>query len=301
MILAAAMPSTALARQVNGVPPSVGPLPAGAVVSLSAAIGGVPGARAIAYQASASYLGVELSNRLLWHIKLPAPVKRLAAPGPKGLFSAWVPTSPGARFYAFSLRGTRVSSGVKSVPSGTVVAAEGGSFRPIAVVIKNPDTEHTGSVRYRLIDRFSLCSSSYCRTNEVWQPESPPSQYPVPNAVIKNKLGDTLLLKLEVADTEAAREQGLMFRSSLDPDSGMIFVWPYTVQESFWMENTYIPLTVAFLSPDGTILDMQDMAPQTTDLHSPPVPYQYAIEVNQGYFAAKGVAVGDKVALTLHS
>jgi uncharacterized membrane protein (UPF0127 family) len=65
------------------------------------------------------------------------------------------------------------------------------------------------------------------------------------------------------------------------------------------MENTLIPLTVAFLAPDGTIQEMQDMAPQTTDLHTPSQPYQYAIEVNQGYFARYGIRAGDRVKLTL--
>ena len=105
--------------------------------------------------------------------------------------------------------------------------------------------------------------------------------------------------RLEVADTEQARDTGLMNRMSLDPDSGMIFVWNAPVLESFWMENTYIPLTVAFVAPDGTIEEMQDMKPLSTDLHTPSRPYQYAIEVNQGFFARYGIQAGDRVALQL--
>jgi uncharacterized membrane protein (UPF0127 family) len=298
-ILMSWLPSVAHARGAMSVSPAARALPSGADITLSARIRGVRGAEVIAYEATKPYLGVEEDHTLIWHYALPAPAKQIGSAGRKGLFAAWVATSAGDRFYGFSLKGTRVASGIQGVPSGVVEAAEGGAFTPLSVVVKNPDADHRGSVPYRLIDRYGICGAGYCRTSETWRPDLARARYPVPNAVIRNRYGDVLLLKLEISDTEQEREQGLMFRTSLDPDSGMVFVWPSNVQESFWMENTFMPLTVAFLAPDGTILDLQDMAPQTEDLHAPPVPYRYAIEVNQGYFAANGVTVGDKVTLTL--
>jgi uncharacterized membrane protein (UPF0127 family) len=89
-----------------------------------------------------------------------------------------------------------------------------------------------------------------------------------------------------------------MYRKSLDPDSGMLFVWDGgPVHEAFWMENTYIPLTVAFMDAEGRILEMQDMEPLTTTYHMPQLPYQLALEVNKGFFASHGIRVGDRIEL----
>lgn len=108
-------------------------------------------------------------------------------------------------------------------------------------------------------------------------------------------------LSLEVARTEAEHEQGLMFRQSLPLDSGMLFVYTAPSQGGYWMHNTLIPLSIAWLGQDGTIVDIQDMQPQTDDVHTPVAPYWYALEVNQGWFAANGVGVGQRVQLCLGS
>lgn len=105
-------------------------------------------------------------------------------------------------------------------------------------------------------------------------------------------------LNVEVAATEEQRSQGLMNRDELDEDSGMIFVWDYPTAGGFWMKDTFIPLSIAFISADGLIIDIQDMQPQTLESHSPRRSYMYAVEVNQGYFADKGIAVGDSVDLS---
>jgi uncharacterized membrane protein (UPF0127 family) len=90
-----------------------------------------------------------------------------------------------------------------------------------------------------------------------------------------------------------------MYRVKLDPDSGMVFVFPQPTREAFWMENTYIPLTVAFLDAKGRILETQDMEPQTTILHVPSQDYVYAVEVNKAYFSTNGIKVGDTLNLHL--
>ena len=101
-------------------------------------------------------------------------------------------------------------------------------------------------------------------------------------------------MNAETASTDEQRQRGLMFRKTLAPDAGMIFVWNQDTSEGFWMKNTLVPLSVAFVDAGGTIIDIQDMAPQTEDVHYSPRPYRYAIEANQGYFAARGIAAGDR-------
>ena len=110
--------------------------------------------------------------------------------------------------------------------------------------------------------------------------------------------GAALTIEVELADTGARRARGLMFRTSLAADGGMLFVWPAPTSGGFWMQNTFVPLSIAFIDADGVIIDIQDMEPETTTLHRPPSPYRWALEVNQGWFAARGIAVGDRVELT---
>ena len=104
-------------------------------------------------------------------------------------------------------------------------------------------------------------------------------------------------ISLELARTPQEREQGLMYRQSLDPDSGMLFVYTAPATEAYWMRNTLVALSIAWLGQDGTILDIQDMQPETDDNHSPGVAYWYALEVNQGWFADHGVGVGQLIQL----
>jgi uncharacterized protein len=106
-------------------------------------------------------------------------------------------------------------------------------------------------------------------------------------------------LSLELATTPEQRERGLMFRSSLDPDSGMLFVYNQPATEGYWMRNTLVPLSIAWLDHAGGIVDIQDMQPQTDDTHTPAAPYWYALETNQGWFQAHGVSVGQVVQLCL--
>jgi len=110
--------------------------------------------------------------------------------------------------------------------------------------------------------------------------------------------GDPRLV-LEIARTPEQHARGLMFRPSLPDDQGMLFIFGSQSSEGFWMHNTLIPLSVAFIDRDGTILDIQDMQPQTDDVHPPAKPYWYALEVNQGWYARNGVKVGDAFAFCL--
>jgi uncharacterized membrane protein (UPF0127 family) len=90
-----------------------------------------------------------------------------------------------------------------------------------------------------------------------------------------------------------------MYRQSLAPDAGMLFVYDHQATEGYWMHNTLIPLSIAWIDQNGSIVDIQDMQPQTDDVHYPAAPYWYALEVNQGWFLAHGVGVGQQVLFCL--
>ncbi|MBF6992102.1 MULTISPECIES: DUF192 domain-containing protein [Cupriavidus] len=99
----------------------------------------------------------------------------------------------------------------------------------------------------------------------------------------------------EVAATPAAREQGLMYRKSMPVNSGMLFVFEQKAGHCFWMRNTELPLSIAFLADDGTIVNIEDMAPRTESNHCPKTAIRYALEMNQGWFTQKGIRAGAKI------
>ncbi len=101
-------------------------------------------------------------------------------------------------------------------------------------------------------------------------------------------------LQTELAVTPQERAQGLMHRASLADDAAMLFVFQEAQQQCFWMRNTLIPLTIAFLDDRGTILQVSDMTPLSLDSHCSEHAVRLAVEVNQGWFAARGLGVGDQ-------
>ena len=102
-------------------------------------------------------------------------------------------------------------------------------------------------------------------------------------------------LKVEVAENDAQRMKGLMFREKMAANDGMLFIFEEPAYQSMWMKNTLIPLSVAFVDRDGVILNIPDMQPQTLDSHMSAGPALYAIETNKGWFAERGIKPGDKV------
>jgi uncharacterized protein len=99
----------------------------------------------------------------------------------------------------------------------------------------------------------------------------------------------------ETAATDAARTTGLMNRFSLQPDHGMLFVFREPQPQAFWMKNTYVPLSIAFIGSDGSILNIDDMAPLTETTHPSRGPALYALEMKKGWFAERGIGPGDNV------
>lgn len=98
-----------------------------------------------------------------------------------------------------------------------------------------------------------------------------------------------------VAASDADREQGLMYRSKLAPNEGMLFVFNENAVHCFWMKNTLIPLSIAFIRADGTITDIDEMQAETTDNHCPRNNGVYALEMSKGWFASKGIKPGMKI------
>lgn len=100
------------------------------------------------------------------------------------------------------------------------------------------------------------------------------------------------LIDAQVATTEQERETGLMFRREMPQQEGMLFVFEQPARQCFWMKNTVLPLSVAFVADDGTIVNVDEMKAQTLDSHCSVQPVRYVLEMNQGWFARKGIRAG---------
>ncbi len=99
----------------------------------------------------------------------------------------------------------------------------------------------------------------------------------------------------QVASNAEQRQTGLMFRKNMPQHEGMIFVFEQPTQQCFWMKNTLLPLSAAFIADDGTIINIEDMKPQTLDAHCSAKPVRYVLEMNRGWFAKKGIKAGSKL------
>ncbi len=99
----------------------------------------------------------------------------------------------------------------------------------------------------------------------------------------------------QVALTPEQRQIGLMWRKDMPLHEGMLFVFEDPAKQCFWMKNTLLPLTAAFVADDGTVVNLEDMKPQTTDPHCSAKPVRYVLEMNKGWFAKKGIKAGAKL------
>ena len=116
---------------------------------------------------------------------------------------------------------------------------------------------------------------------------------------IHTSCGAEVKVRVEIPDNASEFRRGLMYRTALPKDRGMLFIFEEEQKLSFWMKNTLIPLSIAFIDSEGRIVDIQDMKPLDDD---PPhyvsaKPAQYALEVNKGFFEERGVEVGDRTEL----
>ena len=102
-------------------------------------------------------------------------------------------------------------------------------------------------------------------------------------------------IQAQVAANPDQRSIGLMHRAEMPQGEGMLFAFEQATQQCFWMKNTLLPLTAAFIADDGTIVNLADMKPQTTDAHCSEQPVRWVLEMNQGWFAKRGIKAGFKL------
>ena len=104
-------------------------------------------------------------------------------------------------------------------------------------------------------------------------------------------------VKVEIAATGSQRQQGLMFRQQLAEDAGMLFLFPADSGGGFWMRNTYVPLDIAYIAADGTVMEVRAAKPLDETPLTPAGRYRYVLEVNQGWFERHGLGPGAKITL----
>ncbi len=116
-----------------------------------------------------------------------------------------------------------------------------------------------------------------------------------PTLPIKRLSAGMHIIQAEVAATPETRITGLMYRKALAPNHGMLFVFDQANVQCFWMRNTFIPLSIAFMLDDGTIVSIADMKPQSDTSHCSSKPVRLALEMEQGWFAARAMTPGKKI------
>ncbi len=104
------------------------------------------------------------------------------------------------------------------------------------------------------------------------------------------------ILDVQLAQTPDQRQIGLMWRKEMPQHEGMLFVFEQPATQCFWMRNTLIPLSAAFISDDGTIVNIEDMKPQSDDSHCSDKPVRFVLEMNVGWFAKRQLKAGYKLA-----
>jgi len=103
------------------------------------------------------------------------------------------------------------------------------------------------------------------------------------------------LIQAELAQTPDERSTGLMFRTAMAANEGMLFAFEQAGTQCFWMKNTLLPLSVAFVTDDGSVVNIDEMKPQTLDSHCSTKPVRFVLEMNQGWFAKRGIKAGSKL------
>lgn len=137
---------------------------------------------------------------------------------------------------------------------------------------------------------FACCQSEH-------RPEAPgPKEQTAPARTGLHKLmiGETAVY-VDIADNYDSRKRGLKYRREMSEDEGMIFIYPEPGIRSFWMKDTYIPLSLAYIDENGRIFQFVDMEPKDITTHPSDAPAQYVLEVNQGWFGKHGIKTGDLV------
>lgn len=150
-----------------------------------------------------------------------------------------------------------------------------------------------------MTSRFLSCSARYMRQWVLWgimclagmaMAQQPQLHLP------RTKLSAGMhILDVQLAQTAQERQIGLMFRKEMPQHEGMLFIFEQATTQCFWMRNTFIPLTAAFIADDGTIVNLADMKPLSDDSHCSARPVRFVLEMNQGWFSKRSISAGFKL------
>jgi uncharacterized membrane protein (UPF0127 family) len=129
-----------------------------------------------------------------------------------------------------------------------------------------------------------------------WATAQPIPQLELPRVTLSAGMH---LIHAQVASSPDQRSVGLMYRREMPVNEGMIFVFERPEVQCFWMKNTLLPLTAAFVADDGSIVNLADMKPQSTDSHCSTQPVRYVLEMHQGWFDKRGIKAGSRLSGSL--
>jgi len=153
--------------------------------------------------------------------------------------------------------------------------------------MRNAYDHRTRTMNRRLASLFCLLALS---ARPAWPQDQPQTQLP------RVSLSAGMhLINAQVAVTPEQRSIGLMHRQEMPTNEGMLFAFEQAGVQCFWMKNTLLPLTAAFVADDGTIVNLANMKPQTLDSHCSAQPVRFVLEMNQGWFAKRGIQAGAKL------
>lgn len=141
-----------------------------------------------------------------------------------------------------------------------------------------------------MIRRTTLLGLLALFVSPAWSQTAP--QLDLPKVTLKAGMH---LIHAQVASTPEQRATGLMFRSEMPANEGMLFVFEESAGQCFWMKNTLLPLTAAFVADDGTIVNLADMKPLDESSHCSARPVRYVLEMNQGWFAQRHLKAGHRL------
>ncbi|KQV85467.1 DUF192 domain-containing protein [Rhizobacter sp. Root1221] len=141
---------------------------------------------------------------------------------------------------------------------------------------------------------MTLLRTLACLLATSWAISSAQAQAPQDLPTIKLGAG-IYNIRAQVAQTDEQRMTGLMHRPAMPNNDGMLFVFNEATQQCFWMKNTLLPLSAAFIADDGTVINIEDMKPQTLDSHCSKKPVRFVLEMNVGWFAKRGIKPGARL------
>lgn len=151
-----------------------------------------------------------------------------------------------------------------------------------------------GGCLRKMLRRSVATMASVCLTGILWSGATLAQSQPQRLPTLTLSAG-MHLIKAEVALTPEQHQIGLMHRTSMGTNEGMLFVFDRPGQQCFWMKNTLIPLQIAFLADDGTVVNLAEMKPQSLDSHCSTRPVRFVLEMNTGWFSKRGIQAGARL------